>query len=122
MIEYDVFVTKYPVYGNLPYDRLTITEKLEEISYSYPVIDSCLPEEMRLYATKLALQHEYLLADCDFQGVLKEVSSRNDTASFVTTKTPYALSSSVPGKKLSDLFKTYGCHFVQSGIVKGCSC
>jgi hypothetical protein len=123
MVTYSQFILKYPVYGNFPYISSDVTQQLEEIAVDYPSIYSCLPSDTQLRATKLAFEHDRLLEDCDFQGVLAEISSRNDTAKFVTTKTPYALNSSLPGRKLSNLFKMYGCHHTQAESgQKNCNC
>jgi hypothetical protein len=118
MISYIDFVTKYPQYGVLPYTQIIITDWLEIIEILFPSIYSCLPERAWLLANRYALEHNNLMEDCDYLGNVKEYSSRNDTASYVSAGKTFSLRSTLPGRNLFTLFQTYGCYHGQGSLDK----
>lgn len=116
------FISKYPQYGLSPYTEALVTGWLEVVELLYPQISTCLPENSKLLATRYALEHQNLLEDCDYQGNIREYSSRNDTAVYVSSKTTFALRSTLPGRNLYQLFRVHGCYTKQTGINKEKCC
>lgn len=122
MVSYIDFVAKYPQYGVVPYTQVDITDWLEVNEILFPSIYSCLPEKTWLLANRYALEHNNLMADCDYLGNVKEYSSRNDTASYVSAGKTFSLRSTLPGRNLFTLFQTYGCYHKQGSVIKEKCC
>jgi hypothetical protein len=127
MLDFDGFVSKYPMYLNLPYSELDIAGKIEEALVIYPSISDCLPANVQLLALKYAV--EQLICEEDEDGsfqVVEEQKSRNDSIKYSLKGKGSDLVNSLWGGRLVRLMKTNGCyhHFGKiSNCPKGrCGC
>jgi hypothetical protein len=111
MLDFDSFVSKYPVYLNLPYSELDIAGKIEEALVIYPSINDCLPVNVQLLGLKYAVEDLICQEDSDGSfGVIEQQKSRNDSITYSLAAKGNVLSNRLWGKRLQGLFKTYNCY------------
>jgi hypothetical protein len=120
MVSFDSFVSKYPMYLNLPYSELGIAGKIEEALVVYPGIVDCLPEKSQLLALKYAVEQLICEEDEDASyQVIEEQKSRNDSIKYSLKGKGADLVNSLWGGRLVRLFKVNGC-FHRFGSISNC--
>lgn len=124
MATYTSFTNQFPVFAAAPYNVVEVTDKLEEADMLFPLIDSCLPESVRLLATKYAVLYLYNQdnAGCYGGKSVVELKSLSDSVRFnVVSGKPYSLDNDTYGRRLVQMFKQYGCDFgVGAGVDRCC--
>lgn len=121
---YIEFTTKYPALGVAPYVEQDVTDRLEEVSLSFPQIVGCLPEDTHMLATYYAFRYLAELEECESPVPIKMIHSRNDTIQYALAGDGNILGNTTWGSKLLRLFKTHGCFHRAwgSGGCGNCGC
>lgn len=127
VIDYFNFTLKYPAYLNLPYIQQDLSDKIDEAVLIYPMIESCLPENVRMLAIKYAVEDLYCQESENGNfGVVEELKSRNDSVRYSLAAKGDVMVNRLWAKRLQSLFKTYGCYAYFGKVVncfpKGCGC
>lgn len=127
VIDYLNFTLSYPAYLNPPYIPQEVSDKIDEAVMIYPMIESCLPENVRMLAVKYAVEWLYSEECGDGSyGVVEELKSRNDSVKYSLKGKGGDLVNSLWGNRLARLFKTHGCYHSFGKVVncppKSCGC
>lgn len=127
VIDYFNFVLNYPMYLNFPYVEQEVSDKIDEAVLIYPMIESCLPEKVRMLAIKYAIEDLYCQQSEDGSyGVIEEQKSRNDSVRYSLAAKGNVMVNRIWGKRLQSLFSTYGCYHNFGKVVncppKNCGC
>lgn len=124
MITYLTFTTQYPLFTSIPYTVADVTEKLEEVSILFPAINSCLPENVRLLATKYGVLYLYNQDEAGCYGgkSVVEIKNMNSTIRYnVASGKPFSLENDTYGRRLLQMFHQHGCNLaIGPGIRQNC--
>jgi hypothetical protein len=111
LIDYLSFTSKYLAYLNPPYTAQDLTDKIDEALMLFPAIETCLPENNRLLATKYAVEYLYSQECPDLSyGVVESIKSRNEAITYSLKGKGNDLVNSLWGGRLVRLLKSHGCY------------